>query len=659
MTLLAAIWAVDGAAQPLPWDVAASPAVLARLPPDVQVLERSSHCSGGCRYDRDGRGPELPADNPQSDRSLYRGDGNEQIVFDERGPGAVTRIWMTSGFGVSSCLDPAIRVRFYVDGAVAPTLDLPLPQLFDGSTAPFVPALVRDRSGSSGGFVSYVPIAYARSLRIALSDVTGTFNPCTGNGEHLLWYQFTHQRLAPDAAVTGFSPQAHFGALANWFAAQGGDPWNAGLPLPTTTVHVAPAGGVVLAARSGSGWLRGLRLELPRTEWKHLRLQIAIDGEEAVDLPLERFFATAADAAVPARAPLLGEDAGGWLYSWLPMPYRESLQVRLRGSPSQVATVAVNAALVIDAAAVPADAGQFFAASAEGCGNDQVSLLQRRGAGRVVGLSAQFRSAAGPTLGYLEGDERIHLDGATAPQWYGTGLEDFFNGGFYFDQGAFATPWAGATRLDADGTQATHVWRWMATDGPSWQNAIDWRHESGFAPDLPAPMCHASVVYGYARAQPALVPYLRVAAVDAAHELPPDSRCGTVVGLYPDEPPTAHATDDCRYAAGSSYLRLRPQASALPLRLRRIVHADAPSAPADILLDGVVVGHLSYLPATPRRAWAEQDAVLAITATAAEYRLQIRPRFDAPGGATGFGVARWELWGGWVDRIFADGLQMP
>ncbi len=641
-----------------PWEVWSSPSALTRLDAREQVLERSSYCPGGCRYDRDGVGPEDPAGNPYPDRSLYRGNGGEQIVFDDRGPGAITRIWMTSGFGVSTCLDPAIRVRFYVDGAVTPTLDLPLQKLFDGSTPPFVPALARDRLGSSGGFVSYVPITYAQGLRVALSDAAGTPNPCTGNDDHLLWYQFTYHRLPAGTAVASFSPQTTFGALASWFAASGFDPWNGLLALQPATPTLAPGQTVVLAQRSGSGWLRGLRLKLPRVDWPHLRLRVRIDGEDAIDLPLDRFFATANDAVVPARAPLLGEDADGWLYSWLPMPYRSSLSVELIATPQLQGAVVVDTALALDGAAVPSDAGGFFADATTGCGNGQVTMLSRRGAGRLIGVSSRFRSNTSPTLGYLEGDERIRIDGAVSPQWYGTGLEDFFNGGFYFDQGAFATPWAGASRLDATGGQETRVWRWLATDPLSWQNAVDWQHETGFAPNLLSPMCHDSVVYGYARAQPALVRYREWQAGDAGHVLPAGSVCSAATGLYADEPPTVRAARDCRYASGSSSLQLRPRTMALPLRLRRTAFVAAASAPADILLDGVVVGHLPFLPADPLRQWAEQDAVLSITQPAAQYTLEIRPRFDAPGNAGGFSESAWELWGGWVDALFADGFDV-
>src|SRR5262245_30672517 len=115
--------ATSAVASGLPWEIWESPSRLATIDATDAVLERSSHCLDGCRYDRSNPGPEDPAENPYPLRWLYR-DGDEAVVFDERGPGAVTRLWMTTGFGASSCIDPAIRVRFYFDGAPSPALDL-------------------------------------------------------------------------------------------------------------------------------------------------------------------------------------------------------------------------------------------------------------------------------------------------------------------------------------------------------------------------------------------------------------------------------------------------------------------------------------------------------------------------------------------------------
>ena len=79
----------------LPWEIWESPARLASLGPSDLVIEHSSHCPQGCRFDRSNAGAEVPLDNPTPQRWLYR-DGDEVVLFDERGPGALTRIWMTT-----------------------------------------------------------------------------------------------------------------------------------------------------------------------------------------------------------------------------------------------------------------------------------------------------------------------------------------------------------------------------------------------------------------------------------------------------------------------------------------------------------------------------------------------------------------------------------
>ena len=207
LRLLAIAWgsvAAAAHANGLPWEIWESPARLAAIDAGDVVLERSSHCLDGCRYDRSNAGGEGAAANPYPLRWLYR-DGDEVVVLDERGPGALTRFWLTTGFGTSTCIDPAIRVRLYLDGAAMPTLDLPLAALFDGSTPPFTAPLALDRLQSSGGYVSHVPIAYAQSLRVALAGADdGGSNPCTGTAQRLLWFQVQFHRIVPGTPVASF-----------------------------------------------------------------------------------------------------------------------------------------------------------------------------------------------------------------------------------------------------------------------------------------------------------------------------------------------------------------------------------------------------------------------------------------------------------------------
>ena len=97
----------------MPWETWEDLHRLAELHDGHQALLRSSRCPDGCRYDRHSAGDW---------RYLYI-DGDEGVIFEETGAGAITRIWMTMGEGLSVPLDPDIRLRVYVDGAARPVVD--------------------------------------------------------------------------------------------------------------------------------------------------------------------------------------------------------------------------------------------------------------------------------------------------------------------------------------------------------------------------------------------------------------------------------------------------------------------------------------------------------------------------------------------------------
>jgi len=57
------------------------------------------------------------------------------------------------------------------------------------------------------------------------------------------------------------------------------------------------------------------------------------------------------------------------------------------------------------------------------------------------------RTFFGP-FGFLEGDETIFVDGETTPSIVGTGTEDYFGGGLYFENGPIAAPYHGVLIKD-------------------------------------------------------------------------------------------------------------------------------------------------------------------------------------------------------------------
>jgi len=674
-----ALAVAPSSAQDFPWEIWKSPALLAKLDAGDSVLERSSHCLDGCRYDRSNSGGE--DGNVYPERWLYR-SGDEVVVFDERGPGALTRIWLTTGYGTSTCIDPQTRLRFYLDDAGVPTLDLALSALFDGSTLPFTAPLVADHSASSGGYVSRVPITYGSSLRVALSNAeNGGVNPCNPNdpSRRLLWFQFQYHTVAHATPVPDFIAGRDEQAWRAFLGNAGGDPWNGMLAPETAASTLAPAATLILATHAGPGWLRGIRLQLPDDARSKVSLRVAIDGGIASDMPLADFFASAIGTTSPAHAVLVGIDADGWLYAWFPMPFERHIQVYLVADSTLPASVVIHSALSFDDSAVPEESGRFHAALTDTCvDSGDVSLYADRGAGKLIGVAARYQAGSyveASPRGFLEGDERAYIDDATAPAWYGTGVEDFFDGGFYFDKGSYAAALSAATQVEAAAMPySTSVYRLLLTDPIVYASALRLTQEAGSAADDARPMCVRSVAYAYRRTQPLAVGYARfeigdtAAAVAHGYVAPAGAQCATLLADFEDALPTSRAAQVCSYAAGGSHFRFHLDADAAPpLRLRRTFDAgcDAPaaacnlgatagSAAADVLVNGKNAGAFSVAGANPARRWQMQEIILDTPVSAGDIDIDIVPRYAA--FAPRFSESDWELRGGWKDTIFADGF---
>lgn len=666
LLLLAGACAAQG--ESLPWEIWQSPATLAMLKADDALVMTSSRCPAGCRFDRSNAGGESPLDNPWPLRWLYS-DGDEVVLLDEPGPGAITRFWLTTGFGSSSCIDPATRIRFYLDGASVPTIDLPLAALFDGSTPPFTPPLVADRDASSGGYVSHVPIAWAQSLRIGLGNAQGGGNPCTVDGRRLLWYQIEHHRLPPGTVVTSFTAGHDEPVWREFLTHAGDDPWHGLLAPETATLMLTAGADLPVLSRVGSGWLRAIRLHLPRAAYADVGVRVRVDGMVAVDMPLSDFYATGPEAQWPARSVLLGEDAAGWLYAWWPMPYRSSLAVELYGAASLAAPISIDTDLRLDSSPVPAAAGQFSATLGDQCRADGTFVLdQAQGAGKIVGLGARYRADGLVSRGYLEGDEQATVDGASAPVWHGTGVEDLFDGGFYFDHGSFANALTGATEIDSEGNGASAVHRLLLSDALPYTDGLRLVQEAGYSPSQPVPMCARYVVHAYRHRQPLLITYETFEIGDTAaatahdHVGAPGAQCVSVQGIFEGYAAPSRVALACTSTSGSIHFRFDATGVPRPLRLRRsfdvgggMPGVTAGSAGARVLVNGAFAGAFAPVAANVPRRWQEQEALLTVPELATVLEIEVVP--DYSGQTPWFSESRWALRGGWRDVIFRDAFE--
>ncbi len=473
MLLWLAVWALvpgPSMAAGLPWEIWDDLHRLPELHPGGQVLMRSSYCPTGCRFDRHSEG----------DWRYVSVDGDEGVIFEEAGAGAITRIWMTMGRGVSVPLNPAVRLRVYVDGAKQPVMDLPLPQLFDGSSPPFLPPLVGQRLDSSGGNYSYVPIPYRDGCRVSL----------VGAHKERIWFQLGFHRLASPAGVVSFTGQEDLSAWTRLLSIQGTSPWPDAKPWESGSVAVAPGKPAVLARRDRPGTVTSLRLRVAAQHFSALELLLDFDGERRVRMPLADFFAIGRVGSLPTRSLFVGLGPRDGLYSFFPMPFFESAEVALRHLGADGVPAVTVDYEVAGTASPPSPSSGLFGAALSVSKATEIGVdfpfLELDGQGKWVGLFAELGGVGTKSRDYLEGDERIFIDASLRPSVHGTGVEDLFNGGFFFDQGPLSLALHGSpyVHLLDDCESTTAAYRLMPTDGITFRDGIAAGLEGGPTGDI-------------------------------------------------------------------------------------------------------------------------------------------------------------------------------
>jgi hypothetical protein len=134
--------------------------------------------------------------------------------------------------------------------------------------------------------------------------------------------------------------------------------------------------------------------------------------------------------------------SGGVYRVSFPMPYRQGARIAVNNEGMEAASVRVN---VETAGRAPgASLGYFHAnwrkSTADNVGRAHV-VAQVTGSGKYVGCQLGVRSLD-QSFWALESDELIYRDGETNAFWKGTGLEDYFNAGWYYGN-SLALPFHG------------------------------------------------------------------------------------------------------------------------------------------------------------------------------------------------------------------------
>jgi len=411
-------------------------------------------------FDRASVSPDEPgwfgnADAAHFLREEMVGDRTEHVLLDVEGPGAVTRIWTAKPVGT---------LRIYVDGEVVPSLSLGFEDFFEdiqsSAEGDFSYRIPHGEASNCGEHVPdgaanyYLPIPYARSLKITLDD------PDT-------YYQVSYREYAEVVSVGSWSRAdvAQTGCVVEE-AEVAAELW----PVEEHALTVEPGARTELrvgaTAHPGSA-IRQLAIDLGRTDPETLRalwVTLAFDGQELVRGPLAEVFGQGGPGIVDSESALFSV-RGSRMVSRLVMPFREEVTVAIESG------LAASIEAVVEIEVAPFDFGAedwflhghwtppFVVDASE---LSEARYLTIVGGGRYIGNVLNVRNSSRVWWG--EGDEKIWIDDEPFPSFFGTGTEDYY--GFAWCSAAeFSELYHGQTRVEGPELYGhLSMYRWHVGD---------------------------------------------------------------------------------------------------------------------------------------------------------------------------------------------------
>jgi hypothetical protein len=212
-----------------------------------------------------------------------------------------------------------------------------------------------------------------------------------------------------------------------------------------------------------------------------LRMYWDDEKEPSVECPLGSFFGVGFGQHLDYISLPLSETSGGYNCYW-PMPFHRHARWTLENrSDTQINRFYYNIGYTAYGS-VPDDMKTFHACWRRENPTDphrNYTILEAEGDGTFVG-AALFMQGINPgkkKLAFLEGDEMIYIDQPISnppppkdwqhpepvPRINGTGTEDYFCSGWYFNKGPYSAPYHGCVLKDADKSRIS-AYRWHIED---------------------------------------------------------------------------------------------------------------------------------------------------------------------------------------------------
>lgn len=297
---------------------------------------------------------------------------------------------------------------------------------------------------------------------------------------------------------------------------------------------VAPGETLTLVDAKGAGIVRRWWVTIAPRNNRQLQRQLIVrcywDGEQtpSVEVPISDFFGLGFGEWKDFQSLPLNMTSGGYNCYWA-MPFHKSARITVENK-SKVRVDAFYYNIDVEMhPKIPANLLYFhaqFRRTRPTQPGQPVTILEATGKGQYVGTVLSMQMVRGRSIGFLEGDERVTVDGEASPSIVGTGTEDYFSSGWYFDTGPYSALYHGCPIKDTEHGRIS-AYRWHIEDAIPFDKSMRFTIEHGGGNDVRADYC--SVAFWYQTHPRAPFPLLPADLMPAESE-PVPHQAGMVEG---------------------------------------------------------------------------------------------------------------------------------
>lgn len=417
-------------------------------------------CHQESSYDRRSVSPDDPTWFANDDgfgimRADTIGDRIEKVMFDETGPGVITRIWITT-------INKSGTWRFYFDGSSEPGWTIPAYDLMQINVPGIGRGLLQPHTSyepdGKGGNTLFLPIPYGKGCKITLEDAPGV-EPTPK------YYGINFRRYPQNTVIETFSEEVLKRAqqkiaytdnlLLNPAEIRKGEVINESKELAATD-------SLSIGLPEGEKAVYEIKFNVgvkDSADFAQMMRQIIFcaqfDGKQTVWVPLSDFSGGGMGAPYVKSWYLDSDGKGNIISRWL-MPYKKQGVIKL----VNISPLPINVKIEANVLPLTWDARSLYFHSSwrqeaqipvhkydepENCTEWNFATIQGRGL-YMGDLLSLFNHAP---RWYGEGDEKIWVDNDTFPSHFGTGTEDYYNSS-WAPVVPFHTPFGGAPRADLE-----------------------------------------------------------------------------------------------------------------------------------------------------------------------------------------------------------------